>query len=134
MATHLLSAAPLHPKPHHSGGLIRGRQLIPVQTPESWYRRDDLQLAVLARYREHNGSPTGSRFQVCARWKWLPLSEAEAPSISTVVGTSGDFIASSEFFRNGLLSFRHLLFRRPLADLLVAAGRPAWKVVEVQIH
>lgn len=110
------------------------KQILPAQTVEPWHRREELVRAVRARHSEHDGERTGSSCGQCGRWKWLPVSEDEAPITASAVLSTSDAIASPEAFGDGLKSFRHLLFRRPLAETLVAASPRNWSLVEVQIN
>lgn len=110
------------------------RQILPTQTVDSWHRHEELALAVRARHGEHEGERTGSSCGTCGRWKWLPVSEYEAPIVASAVVATSDVIASPETFGDGLKSFRHLLFRRPLGETLVAASPRNWDLVEVKIN
>lgn len=110
------------------------RQLLPVRTVESWHRQEELAFAVRARHREYSGKRTGATCGTCGRWKWLPVSENDAPIVAGAVVAASDVIASPETFGDGLKSFRHLLFRRPLGETLVAASPRNWDLVEVQIN
>lgn len=109
------------------------QQILPVTTVESWHRHEELALAVRARHSEHEGERTGSSCRDCGRWKWLPVSENEAPMVGSALVATSDVIASPETFGDGLRSFRHLLFRRPLGETLVTASPRNWDLVEVEI-
>jgi hypothetical protein len=61
------------------------------------------------------------------------VSESEAPIIGAALESERDVIASPEVFGDGLQSFRHLLFRRELADYLLAAAPRMWTAAEVTI-
>jgi len=110
------------------------KQVLPTQTVEPWHRPEELERAVRARHSEHDGERTGSSCGQCGRWKWLPVSEAEAPIAACAQVATSDVIASPEAFGAGLNSFRHLLFRRPLGETLVAAAPRTWNLVEVEIN
>jgi len=112
------------------------KQVLPAQTVEPWHRHEELARAVRARHRhsEHDGERTGSSCGQCSRWKWLPVSEDEAPIAASALVSTSDAIASPEAFGDGLKSFRHLLFRRPLGETLVAAAPRNWDLVEVEIN
>jgi hypothetical protein len=115
-------------------GPTGSRQILPMRTDESWHHQEELAVAVQARHSRHEGERTGSTCETCGRWKWLPVSENEAPIKGNAVVTASDVIASPETFGDGLKSFRHLLFRRPLGETLVAASPRNWDLVEVQIN
>lgn len=111
-------------------GRTGAKQILPTQTVEPWHPQEHLAQAVRARH----GARTGSSCGHCGRWKWLPVSEGEAPiAASALSSASSDALASPEIFGDGLSSFRHLLFRRPLGETLMAASPRNWDLVEVQI-
>lgn len=107
-------------------------QLLPAVTEELWYDPDRLSTAVRARHREYDGDRVGTRCSACSRWKWLPVSEGEAPIQPSSLNAESDLIASPEVFGDGLSAFRHLLFRKPLAEILVAANPRTWSVVPIE--
>lgn len=106
-------------------------QLIAEVTFGHWYDSADLAPAVVARHTKHSGNQAGSKCPACLTWKWLPISEGEAPARAGSLIADTDVIASPEVFGDGLKSFHHLLFRRPLGQFLADAHPRAWSVVEV---
>ena len=114
-------------------GPTGAQQLLPALTAEPWHREDELGAAVLLRHTKHSGNRTGSTCETCGRWKWLPISEHEASISRNAIDGGADLIASPETFGDGLKSFRHLLFRRPLGEVLVAACPRNWTLVEVEV-
>lgn len=115
-------------------GPTGARQFLPAVTAESWHRPGELASAVRARHSEWEGERTGAICRICGRWKWLPVRENEAPIVGSSVRTGSDVIASPETFGDGLRSFRHLLFRRSLGEILVTASPRTWELIEVQIN
>lgn len=115
-------------------GPTGARQVLPTQTADPWHRNEELAIAVRARHGEQEGERTGSTCGGCGRWKWLPVSENEAPIVASALTSASDVIVSPETFGDGLASFRHLLFRRPLAETLVTASPRNWDLVEVEIN
>lgn len=109
------------------------KQVLPAQTVEPWHPPEDLARAVRARHGQFEGDRTGSSCRQCGRWKWLPVSENEASIAGGALLSTSDVIASPEAFGDGLKSFRHLLFRRPLGHTLVAASPRNWDLIEVEI-
>jgi hypothetical protein len=109
------------------------KQVLATQTPEPWHQPQELADAVRARHGQHYGDQTGSSCDRCGRWKWLPISENDAPIIGSALVSSSDVIASPEIFGDGLKSFRHVLFRRHLGETLVGASPRNWDLVEVTI-
>ncbi|GAA5152161.1 hypothetical protein GCM10023340_32030 [Nocardioides marinquilinus] len=114
-------------------GATGSRQILPTQMVEPWHRHEDLAFAVQTRHSKYSDDRTGSTCETCGRWKWLPISEGDAPIVASAVVAESDLIASPETFGDGLKSFRHLLVRRPLGETLVAASPRNWHLVEVQI-
>lgn len=109
------------------------KQVLPAQTVEPWHRPEELAQAVRARHGKQHGDRTGSRCDRCQRWKWLPVSESDVAIVGSALVSSSHVIASPEFFGDGLTSFRHLLFRRPLGGVLVGASPRNWELVEVEV-
>lgn len=114
-------------------GPTGAQQLVPVRTAAPWYREEELAHAVRSRHARYNGGRTGATCPGCGRWKWLPVTEGEAPILAGPLSSDAHVIASPESFGDGLKSFRHLLFRRELGEMLVAANRRQWSVVEVDV-
>lgn len=110
------------------------QQILPALTVDPWRRPQDLAAAVRTRHSEYYGDRTGSTCATCDRWKWLPISEHEAPMIASALNSTSDVIASPEVFGDGLKAFRHLLFRRPLGETLVAVSPRNWALVEVEVN
>lgn len=120
---------PVH-KPHQ--GPTDTMQILPAVTQRDWYDSAALSLAVRERHRRFSGEQTGSACVVCGRWKWLPVSEEDAPiRASSLDGTFGDVLASPEDFGDGLKSFKQLLFSRPLGEFLASAHPKSWSVVDI---
>lgn len=109
------------------------QQILPALTVDSWHRQEELVLAVRARHSEY-GDQTGSSCATCGRWKWLPVGENEAPIVASALMSTSDVLASPEVFGDGLKSYRHLLFRRPLGETLVAASPRNWHLVEAEVN
>lgn len=112
-------------------GASGAMQILPTVTIKEWYDQTTLSVAVNARHRQYEGDRTGSACPACNRWKWLPVGEGEAPVRASALVTGADVIASPEWFGDGLSAFRHLLFRRPLGEFLVAANPRGWSIVEI---
>ncbi len=101
-------------------------QLIPTVTDQAWYDPAHLSVAVKARHAKYSGDRTGARCTACGRWRWFPIAEGEAPIRAEALTAASAVIASPEVFGDGWQSFRHLLFRQPLAAALVAANPRVW--------
>jgi hypothetical protein len=98
-----------------------------------WYDEAELSLAVIARHREFEGERTGARCRECDIWRWLPILPGEAPIDQAALSGGGPVSASKEFFGDGHKSFRHLVFRRDLAEFLVAAHPKVWRLHDIQV-
>jgi len=61
------------------------------------------------------------------------VSETDVPIFGSAVVSPSDVISSPETFGDGLSSFRHVLFRRPLGETLVGASPRNWDLIEVEI-
>lgn len=115
-------------------GPTGAKQILPARMVEAWHHPEALARAARARLSKYEGERTGSTCGECNRWKWLPVRADEAPIITSAVTSTFDAIASPEAFGDGLSSFRHLLFRRPLGEALVAATPRNWDLVEVEMN
>jgi hypothetical protein len=68
----------------------------------------------------------------CGIWRWMPLTYGLLPPVKPdVLETDLDAIASPEWFGAGHQSFRQVLFRRELAELLAEARPKEFKIQEV---
>lgn len=105
------------------------RQLLIRSTDNPWYARRHLTRVVRKRHREHDGRRTGSHCRACGRWKWLPALEGDIPVNPGALPSDSDVAASPETFGDGLMSFRHFLVSRPLAEHLVSRAPRNWDVV-----
>ena len=77
---------------------------------------------------------SGRGYPAASRWKWLPVGDDEVPIAASALVSTSDALASPEVFGDGLNSFRHLLFRRPLGETLLAASPRNWNLIEVEIN
>ena len=103
-------------------------QLVVPATGESWFDRGELEAAATARH----GLP-GSLCPVCGIWKWMPLVYGELPRIRACLGKDApDVVASPEWFGDGMNSYRQLLVRRELAEVLADASPKDFAVWPVE--
>lgn len=89
--------------------------VVPVGGP--WYAPEDLERATVARH----GS-AGATCPECGVWRWLPLLIEDRPPLRTPPPASTVVADSGEWFGAGRNGFRHQLFCRELAELIVAAS------------
>ena len=107
------------------------KQILPRQGVEAWYEPILLAKAVTVRHAEFEGDRTGGTCTSCGRWRWLPVAEGDVPVELAALPDCSDVVASPEIFGGGMSAFRHLLFRRHCAELLVAANPRSWSIVTV---
>lgn len=105
-------------------------QLVVPSGDVAWFDRDELGAAARARH-----GTDGARCGRCGTWRWMPLEGDLLPPLC-VPGRElcGDAVASPEWFGDGCQSFRQILVRRSLGELLVHASPrdfllrdPAWR-------
>lgn len=103
------------------------RQIVIPSVGSAWFDREKLYELAIDRH-----GTAGVRCASCGTWRWMPLTYGLLPPVtSEVFRTDLDAIASPEWFGDGLQSFRQVLFRRELADLIATASRKDFKVQEV---
>jgi hypothetical protein len=112
--------------------VVASQLVVPV-VGERWFDPDELG----ARTTEAHGK-AGAECPECGVWRWLPLGFTPLPPMSEVVFPplldipeldAVDVAASPEFFGDGMQAYRLLLFRRELADALVAASPRDFEIV-----
>jgi hypothetical protein len=108
-------------------------QLLPAVCASPWYEAGSLEAAVHDRHERYTVERVGATCPECQRWRWLPISEGEVPICRDSLDQSRDLLASPEIFGDGLQTFRHLVFRRPLGEFLAAAAPRTWSVVELEL-
>ena len=101
-------------------------QIIAPTVGPSWYDPEALTEAATKRH----GAP-GKACPECHTWRWFPLSKELLPPLSREITTAEtDVAASPEWFGDGFKSFRQILFRRRLAELLVEASPRDFRIQE----
>jgi hypothetical protein len=108
-------------------GSGEARQLVLPSVGTQWFAPEQLRARAVARH-----GVAGETCPVCDRWRWMPIPIGELPAFDggDVLGNV-DAAASPEWFGAGHQSFRRVLFRRELAELIVAASPKDLKVVAV---
>ena len=114
-----------------SSGPTGVQQLVPRRSDDPWYRPEDLARAVEARHGDLVADRSGRTCRTCELWKWLPVAVGDVPVRAGALESGADVVASPESFGDGLASFHHLLFRRELAEALLASTPRNWRLVEV---
>ena len=88
---------------------------IPVSVAP-WFAHDEL----AARAVERNGA-SGAACAMCGTWRWMPV--ADLPEVHAQPSWKElDVVASPEWFGDGCRSFREILVRRGLAELIAKAS------------
>jgi hypothetical protein len=83
-------------------------------------RFDPVQLGERASARHE---VAGESCQSCGIWRWMPVPTSELPQLTQDAAMGGgDVAASPEWFGAGHQSYRKLVFRRGLAELLAEAS------------
>ncbi len=90
------------------------KQIVIPPRARDWY--DPEELAALTE-RKHGRS--GVKCTDCGIWRWMPLLPDELPAITAPPDLDGlDIAASPEWFGDGWNSYREVLVRRELAEML----------------
>lgn len=110
------------------------RHILPTQTSCNWYDAEYLDRAV--RVNPFSFGPpqrdrAGATCEDCQRWRWMSWAGDEAPVNRGALETDRDVIASPEIFGDGWKTFRHLLFRQPLAQLIATSAPRLWDLQPV---
>jgi hypothetical protein len=102
-------------------------QLVLPSTEGRWFDPEQLRARTIARH-----GVDGEKCAGCGRWRWMPLPIAELPPfVGGEVLNGVEAAASPEWFGAGHQSFRKLLFRRDLAQLLAGASPKDFKIIEM---
>ncbi|MGO4454269.1 hypothetical protein [Arthrobacter sp. RAF14] len=103
-------------------------QLVIPAVGEKWYDPNLLEKAGVERH-----GTQGALCSECGRWRWMPLGREFRPPLLKFEGLGDvDIAASPEWFGDGQLCFRHLLFRRELAEAISLASPRDFKLVEAE--
>jgi len=69
----------------------------------------------------------------CGTWRWMPVPTSELPPLEVRAALGGvDAASSPEWFGAGHQSYRKILFRRELAELLAEVSPKDFKVLEAR--
>ncbi len=117
-------------KPRH--GPTGVQQLVPSISERPWYATAALSESVRKRHPED--VQAGTHCATCGTFKWFPANEGDVAISAESLETAAPVVASAELFGDGRKSFRHLLFRRRLADLLAEANPRTFSVKEVEVR
>ncbi len=102
-------------------------QIVAPSVGSAWFDAEELSARAEARHGRAGATCSG-----CGRWRWMPMTYGLLPPVSAdVLLSAQDVIASPEWFGDGCQSFRQVLVRRGLAELIAAASSKDFKVVAV---
>lgn len=105
------------------------QQIVIPAVGTQWFDADELRAASIMR----NGSD-GAQCDGCNRWRWMPVPwDLATPLRIQPPLADVDIAASPEWFGAGWKSFREILVRRELADLLANASPRDFAVREVEM-
>jgi hypothetical protein len=111
-------AVELRPVGWHGKPLGDASQIVAPTLGERWFDPDELCAAAISRH-----GVAGAACSDCGVWRWMPMEFGMLPALQITPPLGEvDVAASPEWFGDGMQSFRQILMRRELAELLVAAG------------
>jgi hypothetical protein len=119
-----------------SGARAEARQIVAPTVGEAWFDQEQLRETVMA----HHDGRAGARCSKCGVWRWLPMGFTPAPPLRDQVLpplldvpelADVDVAASPEWFGDGSQSFRQVLVRRALAELIIVASPRDFRISEV---
>lgn len=91
------------------------RQVVVPTIGQAWFDPSELAETI----RRHRGK-AGATCSDCGIWRWLPVPFQELPTPRIDADFDGvDLLASPEWFGDGWKSFREIIVRRELAELIV---------------
>jgi len=102
-------------------------QIVVPTIGEAWFDPDELRARTVARH----GAP-GKSCAECGVWRWYGLNWDQMPPYRHPTMPEDVHVAASpEWFGSGGLAFRQFIFRRELAEMIVAASPRDFKVREI---
>jgi hypothetical protein len=111
-------SVPMLPIQWPRGAPAPAYQLLARATKTSWFDAEQLSAAAHARH-----GTDGARCHTCNTWRWMPLDFRALPALRVISEDfQEDIAASPEWFGDGCQSFRQILVRRDLGELLVRAS------------
>lgn len=104
------------------------KQIVIPVVGDSWYDPEELR-----EVAERLHGKAGASCPTCGIWRWMPIPHDEMPPFrATSQLEAVDIGASPEWFGDGSRSFRRILVRYQLAELLVAASPKDFVIVSVR--
>lgn len=109
-----------------SGAEPNPLQIVVPTLTEPWFEAAQLSERAAAAH----GS-AGATCSECKRWRWMPLDFADGLLLNANLALAGDIVASPERFGDGRKSYRLVLARRELAELLSRSSPRDFAIREV---
>jgi hypothetical protein len=102
-------------------------QIVAPSVGQRWFDPKELR----ARAEDRHGV-AGATCSDCGTWRWMPMTYSLLPPVAgEALSAAQDVIASPEWFGDGCQSYRQVLVRRRLAELIAAASPRDFKVQSV---
>lgn len=107
-------------------------QIVAPTVGRRWFDHDELREKAIARH-----GTAGATCSDCGTWRWMPLIFGLTPPLLPPLRPDGewdrfDVVASPEWFGDGHKSFRQVLVRRRLAQIIATASPKDFKVMDVE--
>lgn len=103
-------------------------QIVAPSVSDAWFDPGELREAAIAQH-----DVAGQVCAECGVWRWMPLAFGTLPQLRITPPLSEvDIAASPEWFGDGWNSYRQILVRRELAELLAGASPKDFRIREVQ--
>ncbi len=112
--------------------LNHARQIVAPSVGSTWFDKDELR----ERAKKQHGI-AGRTCPECGIWRWMPLGFDTLPPIRNLSNSELDEVdiaASPEWFGDGWKSFRQILVRRELAELIAKASPLDFRVQELDFR
>jgi hypothetical protein len=103
-------------------------QIVAPTVGKAWFDAEELR----ARAEDRHGV-AGTTCSSCGTWRWMPMTYSLLPPVTGEVLSSSqeDVIASPEWFGDGCQSYRQVIVRRRLAELISAESPRDFRVQEL---
>jgi hypothetical protein len=102
-------------------------QIVAPSVGQAWFNLDELR----QRAEDRHGV-AGATCIDCGTWRWMPMAFGLLPAVAPdVLSATEDVIASPEWFGDGCQSYRQILVRRELAELIASASPRDFEVQAV---
>ena len=122
-------AVDLRPVEWHGEPPGAASQIVAPSVGEAWFDAEELREAAITQH-----GTAGATCAECGVWRWMPLSFGTLPPLRIDAPLDkSDVAASPEWFGDGWNSYRQVLVRRELAQLLATASPRDSRINEVSV-